>query len=196
MPITTACSAEHADNDRLFGASIAGVFMEERILLYDAQAERTLAEQRVKVAKNALTIMYGPDVASGTTPDPVVELNVRGTRMATLRSTLRACPESALAARFDETKWPSDGKDFGVIDCCPSSFSKVLDVLRMRKRAACYLGDPQGKVVEANTGRVTISTSDRESFEEFIDMYFPGCEGFVMDVVEFQRPKRARPHNN
>ncbi|CAN0243001.1 unnamed protein product [Ascophyllum nodosum] len=183
--ITEAVAAEHVVNDRLFGASIAGVFMEERILLNDAQAELKLAERRVKAATYALTVMYGPDIASGKS-DPVVELNVHGTRATTLRSTLQACPESALAARFDETKWPSDGKDFGVIDCRPSSFSKVLDVLRMRKRAGWYPGDPQEKVVDVNTGRVTISTCDRESFEEFVRMYFPGCEGFVMDVVEFQ----------
>ena len=183
--VTEVLAAEHVDNDRLFGASIAGVFMEERILLNDAQDELTLAEQRVKVATYALTVMYGPDIASGK-PDPLVELNVRGSKMTTLRSTLRACPESALAARFDEGKGPSDGKDFGVIDCRPSSFSKVLDVLRMRKRAGCYLGDPQEKVVEENTGRVTISSGDSESFQEFVGMYFPDCKDFVMDVVEFQ----------
>ena len=186
--VTEATLAEHVDNDRMFGASIAGVFMDERVLLNDAQVELTLAEQRVKVATYALAAMYGPEIASGT-PDPLVELNVRGTTMTTLRSTLRACPESALAARYDETKWPSDGKDFGKIDCRPSSFSKVLDVLRMRKRSGWYLDGQREKVAEAkNTGRVTISTFDRESFEEFVRMYFPGCEGFVMDVVEFQRP--------
>lgn len=60
--------------------------------------------------------------------------------MTTLRSTLQACPDSALATRFDEDKWPATDKDVDehgrrLIDCSPSVFSKVLDVLRARKRA-------------------------------------------------------------
>ncbi|CAN0242941.1 unnamed protein product [Ascophyllum nodosum] len=153
--VTEATFAEHAANERMFGASIAGVFMEERILLNDAQVELRLAKKRARAATYALAAMYGPEIASGT-PDPVVELNVRGTTMTTLSSTLRACPESALAARFDETKWPSDGKDFGKIDCRPSSFSKVLDVLRMRKRSVWCLDGQRETIAEAKVPDVLL----------------------------------------
>lgn len=111
----------------------------------------------------------GPDIASGI-PDPVVELNVHRTRITTLRSTLQACPEPALAGRLDERKRPSDGKDFGVISCSPSSFSKVLDVLRMRKRERYHL------FFGTSIGLVTVPANDRVSFAEFVDMYLPGCD--------------------
>ena len=119
-------------------------------------------------------------------PDPIVELEIRGTRMTTLRSTLQACPESALAARFDDSKWPSDGEDFGVIDCSPSIFSKVLDVLRVRKRARWSKQDSQKKEAQMKLFRVVIAAGDRASFEEFVGMYFPDCEAFVMDWVKFE----------
>ena len=106
------------EDTRLFGASIAGALMEEEMALHDAQIELVLADKRIRAAACALEAMYGPDITTGE-PDPIVELDVRGTRMTTLRSTLQACPKSALAARFDDSKWPSGGKDFGVIDCSP-----------------------------------------------------------------------------
>lgn len=81
-----------------------------------------------------MAAVYGPDIASGR-PDPVVELSVGGMRMTTLQSTLQVFPMSALGASFDESKWQSNGKSIGVIDCDPSTFCKVLDVLRMRECA-------------------------------------------------------------
>ncbi|CAM9403528.1 unnamed protein product [Ascophyllum nodosum] len=83
---STAMDACQIENTRLFGASIAGALMEEGIALQDAQSELTFAGKRVRAAACALTAMYGPDVATGK-HDPVVELNVRGTRMTTVLST-------------------------------------------------------------------------------------------------------------
>lgn len=173
-----------SSNFRLFGGSIASVFMKEKIALLEAQAELALAEKNAEAAACALAVVYGPDIASGKS-DAVVELNVRGTKMITLRSTLQACRESALAARFDESKWLSDGTDFGLIDCDPSSFSKVLDVLRMRKREN-WSHRASVKGLETSTSHVTVTAEDRVPFEEFVGMYFPGCEGFVMDAVKFR----------
>ncbi|CAM9403308.1 unnamed protein product [Ascophyllum nodosum] len=141
--------------------------------------------QIIEAAAGALETMYGPDIATGK-PDPVVELDVRGTRMTTLRSTLQACSESALAARFDDSKWPSDGKDFGVIDCSPLIFSKVLDVLRMRKRARWSNRDAQKQEANMMVFRVMMASGNRAPFEEFVGMYFPGCEAYVMDWVTFE----------
>ena len=42
-------AAEHTHNERLFGASIVGVFMEEKVALFDAQTELTHAENSVEV---------------------------------------------------------------------------------------------------------------------------------------------------
>lgn len=176
--------AEKPGHSHLFGDLIGSTLLEEKMAIHDAQAELALAKKKVEAAASALATVYGPDIASGK-PDPVVELVVRGARMATLRSTLQVCPESALAARYDESKWPIDGKDFGVIDCRPSSFSKVLDVLRMKKREKWSHGALE-EDVETKTSLVTITVEDRPSFEEFLDMYFPGCESFVTEVVEFE----------
>lgn len=125
-------------------------------------------------------------MAGGEEEDFVIELSVRGTRMTTLRSTLQACPDSALAARFDEDKWPATEKDVDergrrMIDCSPSVFSKVLDVLRMRKRASWAAGS---EVCCGDCGaRVAVRAGDRAAFEEFVGMYFPGRESFIMDMV-------------
>ena len=169
-------------HSHLFGDLIATSFLEETMAIHDARAELAHAEKKVEAAASALATVYGPDIASGK-PDPVVELIVSGARMATLRSTLQVCPESALAARFDESKWPVDGKDFGVIDCSPSSFSKVLDVLRLRKRVK-WSPSTQTKTFRL----VEIPEVDRVCFEEFVGMYFPGCENFITDWVWFRKP--------
>ncbi|CAM9403604.1 unnamed protein product [Ascophyllum nodosum] len=171
------------ENTRLFGASIAGALMEEGLALHDAQIELASADKRIRAVACALEAIYGPDIATGK-PDPVVELliDVRGTRITTLRSTLlQAFPESALAARFNDSKGPSDGKDFGVIDCSPSIFSKVLDVLRTKKRARWL---KTGKYEDFSNAM--IASGDRAPFEEFVGMYFPGCEAYVMDWVTFE----------
>ncbi|CAM9635236.1 unnamed protein product, partial [Laminaria digitata] len=82
-----------------------------------------VASARVSAAVGAVETVYGPSVAAGE-QDPVVELNVRGARMTTLRSTLQACPRSALATMFDEGRWPATDKDKDqdggrLIDCDP-----------------------------------------------------------------------------
>ncbi|CAM9567148.1 unnamed protein product [Scytosiphon promiscuus] len=189
-------SAEEADDDvSKFGADIAGALLEQRMALDAARAELRLAAKRVGTSVAALSEMYGPDVADGVA-DPVVELNVGGTKMTTLLSTLRACPDSALAARFDEAKWPATEKDVDadgrrLMECSPSVFSKVLDVLRMRKRAAWAGDDPQqgwGQPV-----RVGIKAVERTAFEQFVEMYFPGRQSFIMDCVESREESKAPP---
>ena len=182
-----APAAMHVEGEddfvRKFGVSIAGSLMEEHTALRDAEVELRRASAKVSAAAIALESAYGPGIPAGN-EDPVVELSVRGTRMTTLRSTLQVCPDSALAARFDETRWPANEKDVDehgrrVIDCSPSVFSKVLDVLRVRKRIEWAAAKPRPTV------RVAVKAVDREAFEEFVNMQFPGCESFVIDYIDF-----------
>ncbi|CAM9567079.1 unnamed protein product [Scytosiphon promiscuus] len=189
-------SAEEADDDvSKFGADVAGALLEQRMALDAAREELRLAARTVGTSVAALAEIYGPDVADGVA-DPVVELNVGGTRMTTLLSTLQACPDSALAARFDAAKWPATEKDVDadgrrLMECSPSVFSKVLDVLRMRKRAAWAGDDPQqgwGQPV-----RVGIKAVERTAFEQFVEMYFPGRQSFIMDCVESRQESKAPP---
>ncbi|CAM9335016.1 unnamed protein product [Scytosiphon promiscuus] len=174
---------EQREYGRKFGVSIAESLMEEKVELENARAELTRAEEKAFAAIAALESVYGPDIASGK-QDEVVELSVRGTRVTTLRSMLMACPDSALAAWFSG-KWPPSDKDLDgngrrIVDCDPAVFSKVLDVLRMKKRAGW--GASGGS--EAAPVPVVVRRADRACFEEFVHKYFPGCEGFVMDLVE------------
>ncbi|CAM9580160.1 unnamed protein product, partial [Laminaria digitata] len=135
-----ALSDAEAQDIRSFGESIASSLMEEQVVLDRAVKEMEEAGARVSAVVGGLETVYGPSVAAGE-QDTVVELNVRGTGMTTLRSTLQACPHSALATMFDAERWPAtenDKDEHGrrLIDCCPTCFSKILDVLRMRKRAS------------------------------------------------------------
>lgn len=84
-----------------FGSSMAESFALERSVLAAAKADLTEAEETVLAAVHALETIYGPEVAGGK-EDDVIDLSVRGISITTLRSTLQACPESALAARFNE----------------------------------------------------------------------------------------------
>ena len=62
----------------------------------------------------------------------------------------------------------------------------MFGVLLIRKRTRRSLRgqcDQSKTVVKAETDHVTISARDRVAFDEFVGMYFPGCESFVMDVV-------------
>lgn len=190
----SAMSAQEASDDlHNFGALIASPLMEEQTALFHAHTELVQVSNRASASAKALAAMYGPDVAAGKR-DEVVELSVRGIRMTTLRSTLQACAESALAARFDPEKWAPTDKDLDehgrqVIDCRPSCFSKVLDVLQMRKRAAWAGGDWKQGWGEAT--RVGIKAVDRSEFELFVHLHFPGCKGFVMDCVEAREESMA-----
>ncbi|CAN0390995.1 unnamed protein product, partial [Ectocarpus fasciculatus] len=183
------------DDVHTFGHLVAHSLMEEEMVLQEARNELSVAEARTTECEAALAAVYGPDVATGTEED-VVELSVRGARVTTLRTTLQICPESSLATRFDEDKWPPAEKDLDdngrrVIDCKPSVFSKVLDVLRMAKRASWARGDDGQQVNEK--ARVTINAVDRAEFEEFVDMYFKGCENFIMEYVEPLGDEEANP---
>lgn len=65
------------------------------------------------------------------------------------------------------------------MDCSPFVCSKVLDVLRMRKRAVWCVaaGGVEGDV------RVVVKPADREQLRAFVDQYFRGSESFIMDLV-------------
>eukprot|EP00752_Nemacystus_decipiens_P008164 g7302.t1 len=194
IDVPTLITAQAASDDlHHFGALIAGPLKEEQIALFHAQTALVQASKRAAASALALEAVYGPEVAAGK-KDDVVELSVRGIRMTTLRSTLQACPESALAARFDREKWAPTDKDLDedgrqVVDCRPSCFSKVLDVLRMRKRAE-WAGDDWKKGWAGST-RVGIKAADRGEFEEFVHIHFPGCERFIMDCVESRAESMA-----
>ena len=178
---------ESKDDTSNFGTLIAGSLMEERMAVHLAEAELSRANARATTCAIALAAVFGPDIAAGR-EDPVVELSVRGSRITTLRSTLQMCPDSAFAARFDDQKWPAVEKDLDErgmrkVDCSPSVFCKVLDVLRMRKRSG-WIG-AGAKRSRTDTASVAVKASDRAPFEEFVHMYFPGCESFVTDHVDF-----------
>lgn len=107
-------SEKYDDDVHRFGGSIAECLKEERIALRRAQNELVQANAKAAASAKALVAIYGPNVAAGNA-DSVVEPSFRGgratTRVATLLSTLQACPDSALARRFDESTWPVTDKD-------------------------------------------------------------------------------------
>lgn len=166
-----------------FGVSIASSLMEERMVLKQFQAELARAQEMASAAVEALTKVYGPDIASGK-KDEVVKLSVRGVRMTTLRSTLTACPNSVFATWFNGNCKPTE-KDLDkhgrrMLDCKPPVFAKVLDVLRMKKRAGWTAG---GGGVVVKPVLVAVGRVDRACLEEFVNKHFPGCECFIMDLV-------------
>ncbi|CAM9945042.1 unnamed protein product [Ectocarpus fasciculatus] len=172
---------ERSDDVHRFGDSIAASFEEERRALQKAQSKLAEATAQYEASVCALGAVYGVGVASND-DDPVVEFSVRGSRttsrITTLRSTLQLCPY--LVARLDQSKWTENKDKHGrwlIKDCSPSVFSKVLDVLRMKKRVGW-----NGEEVKA---RVAVKATDREAFKQAVDMYFPGCERVILDHVEF-----------
>lgn len=193
-----------------FGSSLAELVMEEHMALAYAQAELGEAKIRAAAAARALAIVYGPRmVACRGEEDAVVELSVRGVSVTTLRSTLETCPSSVFLAWFGEGKPTGDDEsdddrhggsgnhregpdtvgEGGClrVDCDPKCFSKILDVMRMRKRAAWAAREENGAIREAVGGytiRVSILESDRPRFKGVVRMFFPGCEGFIMGLVE------------
>lgn len=194
MDAPRAMTAQQVSDDlHHFGALVASPLMEEQTALFRAQSRLVLASRKAAASLKALIAIFGPEVAAGR-KDEVVELSVRGIRMTTLRSTLQACPESALAARFDSKKWAPTDKDLDesgrqVVDCRPSCFSKLLDVLRLRKRAE-WTGEDWKKGWGGST-RVGIKAADRGEFEQFVHIHFPGCERFIMDCVETREESMA-----
>lgn len=185
---TNTASREANSDAGTFGNAIAGALMEERMALLQAETELEQAHSKAVASGDALAAVYGPEVARGAI-DTVVELSVRGTRMTTLRSTLQACGESALAALFNEDKWPATDKDVDeqgrrLINCSPTVFQKVLDVLRMRKRWAWATSDRE-------LARVRVDAADRPAFDSFVNMYFPGFENFITDMIVPQGSARS-----
>lgn len=202
-------SEMEAKYTRKFGASLAELLMEEQMALSYAQAELREAKNRAAAAAEALATVYGPRVARGE-EDCVVELSVRGMSVTTLRSTLEACPDcvfpSWLGERSSETG--SEDEDGCVqagladedgrlrVDCDPNCFSKILDVMRMRKRAAWAAAADEekgrGGAVGEHTIRISIPENDRGCFAEAVHTFFPGCEEFIMGLVEPWKDKPAR----
>lgn len=172
-----------------FGDAITGTLMEERMALKQCRDELSVAGERVSASCSALAAVYGPHVAVGE-KDVVIEMNVHGVRMAALRSTLQACPESSLALHFSEgvsrtTGERADQHRCWLIDCKPSVFSKVLDVLRIRKRAT-WPPSEGGRMfggVGDSAPIVTLESADRVAFNDFVDTYFAGYESFINDIV-------------
>ncbi|CAM9203794.1 unnamed protein product [Laminaria digitata] len=188
-PDGDALTDARACDVRSFGETIASSLMEERVVLDRAVKEMEAAGARVSAAVGALETVYGSTVAAGER-DAVVTLNVRGTKMTTMRSTLQACPRSALAAMFNADRWPATGKDKDehgrrLIDCDPTCFSKILDVLRMRKRSSWSGGAPSEKQ-EGGSGKcwgaIIIKKGDIKAFRTAVHMYFPGCESFILGL--------------
>lgn len=161
--------------------------MEERVELSKAQTELMAAEAKASAAVQALAAVYGPDIASGKEHE-VVELSVHGTRVTTLRSTRTIYPDSVFSTWFNGN-WKPTEKDLDdqgrrMVDCSPTAFSKVLDVLRMRKRARWALQEKEGKgggVVEPIPG--TVREADRPCLDEFVNNYFPRRESLTMYLV-------------
>ncbi|CAM9706528.1 unnamed protein product, partial [Hapterophycus canaliculatus] len=197
---------------RQFGSSLAELLMEEHMALAYAQAELGEAKIRAAAAARALAIVYGPRVAAPIGEEnTVVELSVRGVAVTTLRSTLETCPGSVFSTWFSEGK-PTRDDDVDddndlhggrsnrregpgmlsedgrlKVDCDPKCFSKILDVMRMRKRDTWAAQEDDGVIKEAvggHTIRISIPESDRTCFKSVVRMYFPGCEAFIMGLVE------------
>ncbi|CAB1100132.1 unnamed protein product [Ectocarpus sp. CCAP 1310/34] len=162
----------------------------DRAYLENVSHALGLARAKAKVASaalEALTNVYGPDIVSGK-KDEVVELSVRGVRMTTLRSTLTVCPDSVFTTWFNGN-WKPTEKDLdkhggGMLDCKPTVFAKVLDVLRMKKRAGWAPSeDAGGGGVVVKPVPVAVRPAGRACLEEFVNKYLSGCERFIMDLV-------------
>lgn len=197
---STSAKIHEEDDVQRFGSSFANSLKSERTALLHARAELVQANARATASSQALAAVYGPDIANGK-EDAIIELSISGlttiTRMTTLLSTLQTCHpeyESVLAVRFE--RWSKIDKDKDVYgrwpinDCSPPVFAKLLDVLRMKKRAGWESGD-KSQVKGSRPVRVAVKGSDRESFEELVDMYFPGCQSFILDNVDFQEESPA-----
>ncbi|CAN0237057.1 unnamed protein product, partial [Discosporangium mesarthrocarpum] len=96
----------------MFGSAVAQELHRERRALRNAQQKLALASATLDAANEAFEHIFGSHTAmEDGKGDSVVELNVRGRFMSTMRSTLRLCSNSALAAKFDENRWPATGGD-------------------------------------------------------------------------------------
>ncbi|CAM9691064.1 unnamed protein product [Choristocarpus tenellus] len=172
------------DEDTEMHKLLADSLRHEQSALQNACADLDHVVNTLQEAKRLQTVMFGSGVE-----ETIVELNVQGRIMSTLRSTLQLCPESALSARFNEERWPPTQKDLDrhgrhILNCNHVCFEKILDVLRMRK------GKSQ---IQMRWERwapsfmcVGVKLQDKGAFQELVDMYFPGCQSFIMEFVEFK----------
>ena len=194
-PDAAGICQEEVEYIRRFGVSMASSLMEERAALRKAQAALAKAQDKAAAALRALEAVYGPDIASGK-KDEVVELSVRGTRMTTLRSTLTLFPDSVFVTWFNGNWQPTprelDEHGRRIVDCSPKAFSKVLDILRMKKRLGWVVRGTQGHDGDAVTPvPVIVRQEDRACFIEFVNMYFPGSENVILDLVKLTVPVEA-----
>lgn len=184
-PATRSAVIASRGSSNLFDKVVTRGLEEERTALDAAYAEQALAEARMTAALHALEVVYGPCIASGQI-DEVIDISVRGTRITTLRSTLQACPpDSFLALWLGKDKHVEEHGRW-LLDCNPAMFSKILDVLRVRKRAgwaAKGKGQKKGRGGAAPV-RIVIAEDDQADFEELVNLYFPGCEEFITSLVQ------------
>ncbi|CAM9596670.1 unnamed protein product [Choristocarpus tenellus] len=180
-----------ADVER-FGLAIACELQREQAALDRSRTELGKTSAIVEAASSAFFSMFGSTASKecNTKMDPIVELNVRGTLMSTLQSTLCLCTDSALAARFNNKRWSTTDRDIDekgrhLIDCNPLCFAKILDVLRVRKREVkMLLREKKMSKENCSPYCVCVSINVKEIFEEVVNLYFPGRESFIMDWVE------------
>ena len=80
----------------------------------------------------------------GSLPDDIIELNIGGQKMTTLRSTLTAIPHSKLALMFSKNTTknilPTDKEGAVFFDYNPLYFNYLLDQLRTIKRMPSKFG--------------------------------------------------------
>jgi len=115
--------------------------------------------------------LFGPD-------DTVVDLNICGEPVAVKRSTLRLCPESALACKFDAGSWKQhednddsdSSEDEGeLIEENAYCFKTMINQLRLRAMAPEDFPPPPPNIVP----------HEKEEFSRLLHYHFPGHEAFV-----------------
>lgn len=100
----------------------------ELAMLESAKVELTQATSRIEAFARTVEDVYRRNVLAGE-EDAVVELAVRRTLLITLRSTLQACPDSALVAMFNEKRSPAkennvDAQGRRILGCDSICFGK------------------------------------------------------------------------
>lgn len=218
---------------KIFGASLAELLMEEQMALGYAQAELREAKVRAAAAARALAIAYGPHVAGGKADPVVelsVRGMSVTTLQSTLEACPKSVFSEWFIASGSESLGSGSGPGSGSdddgagagggggnrsneglmddegrrkVDCDPNCFSKILDVMRMRKRASWVAANDKeetggasdvfraGGVGAGYAIRVPIPENERGCFKESVRMFFPGCEEFIMGLVEPWKDKSA-----
>lgn len=136
MHVATIFSTEGGcdDDTRSFGAAIAGSLTEERMALCRAFRELTDANATAAASVNALTAVYGPQVAAAK-EDSVIELNARGAKLTTLlyAPLFRHAPTPRWLLSSTRTSVRQPGRTIGskgvrrpwiaVLSCAPRSWT-------------------------------------------------------------------------